>query len=176
MPRGFLKYLVIFTTVLLAIVLPFMLSGGIPDRRDDIVLLPRATVAIESMLTESAFASLFFTPSNSPEPPATTATPAPTGAIATDAPRLPTLLPSLTVVPATSTGQVIPITGNRERETNPKPTNKPPVATQKPPTNVPPTVELPTEETPTEETLTVEPPTEETATEEPPTEETPTVE
>ena len=72
--QGIILPAVVLGAFLLGLGFPFMLSGGIQDTHDDIVLLPRHTITptpFEMALTQQAFALMFFTATNSPIPTST---------------------------------------------------------------------------------------------------------
>jgi hypothetical protein len=122
--KGYVILLAVFGTAILAFSFPFLLSGGSPERRDDIVLEPRYTATatpIDRALTQGAFAMLFFTPTNLPVAlPSITASPTLELLIPVAGANTPTISPFLTVTLPTNTN--IPPTATRRRADDPNPT------------------------------------------------------
>ncbi len=117
-------FLAVFGTVVLAFGLPFMLIGSPPERHDDIIFTPQFTATptpLDRVLTQSAFAQLFFTPTNPPAAPlAFLASPTSELIIPVAGGNNLTSLPALTPVPLTNTN--IPPTPTRKRAGDPDPT------------------------------------------------------
>ena len=66
--RSLIVPLIVISICLLAFGIPFLFFNGVDQSRDDIVLLPRYTptpTPLDRVLTQQAFANLFFTPTNS---------------------------------------------------------------------------------------------------------------
>lgn len=124
--KGYVILLAIFGTTILAFGFPFLLSGGGPEKRDDIVLKPRYTstaTPIDRALTQGAFAMLFFTPTNLPvAPPSLAASPTLELLIPVAGGNTITPLPSFTATLPTNTSQSVPPTPTRRRADDPIPT------------------------------------------------------